>query len=263
MSTASTLPRARPGLDAWWRLTLTEGKLVARDTAGLVIPLGMPVLILVMAGLGITEEDRAASAPAFNGMSVLEGYIIPMTLAMVVAIIGMVNMPSFLATYRRYGILRRLSATPANPLMVLVAQVLVSLAQTVVGVGLAIGTAVVAFDLELPASSAPTVGAILLTAFAMYGVGMIVAAVSPTPNSSVAIGLVAFFAAMALGGGFGNRDALPERMAEIGGYLPFGAGLDVIGAAWVGESADGAQLAALAVTAAAGTLVGVRLFRWQ
>ncbi len=261
--TTTDLPSVRPGLDAWWRLTLTEGRLVARDTAGLVIPLGMPVLILVMAGLGITEEDRAASAPAFNGMSALEGYVVPMTLAMVVAIIGLVNMPSFLATYRRYGILRRLSATPANPLMVLVAQVLVSLAQTVVGVGLAVGTAMVAFDLEAPAGLLATGGAILLTAFAMYGVGMVVAAVSPTPNSSVAIGLVAFFATMALGGGFGNRDALPERLAEVGGYLPFGAGLDVIGAAWVGESADGAQLLALAAAAAVGVLVGVRLFRWQ
>lgn len=96
----------------------------------------------------------------------------------------------------------------------------------------------------------------------MYGVGMVVAAVSPTPNSSVAIGLVAFFVTMALGGGFGNRDALPERMAEVGGYLPFGAGLDVIGAAWVGESADGAQILALAATTAVGALVGVRLFRW-
>lgn len=261
--TTTDLLAARPGLDAWWRLTLTEGKLVARDTAGLVIPLGMPVLILVMAGLGITDEDRAASAPAFNGMSALEGYIVPMTLAMVVAIIGLVNMPSFLATYRRYGILRRLSATPANPLMVLVAQVLVSLAQTVVGVGLAVGTAVVAFDLEAPAGLLATGGAILLTALAMYGIGMVVAAISPTPNSSVAIGLVAFFATMALGGGFGNRDALPERLAEVGGYLPFGAGLDVIGAAWVGESADGAQLLALAAAAAIGVLVGVRLFRWE
>ena len=261
--TTTDLLAARPGLDAWWRLTLTEGKLVALDTAGLVIPLGMPVLILVMAGLGITDEDLAASAPAFNGMSALEGYIVPMTLAMVVAIIGLVNMPSFLATYRRYGILRRLSATPANPLMVLVAQVLVSLAQTVVGVGLAVGTAVVAFDLEAPAGLLATGGAILLTALAMYGIGMVVAAISPTPNSAVAIGLVAFFATMALGGGFGNRDALPERLAEVGGYLPFGAGLDVIGAAWVGESADGAQLLALAAAAAIGVLVGVRLFRWE
>ena len=261
--TTADLPVIRPGVEAWWRLTLTEGKLVARDTAGLVIPLGMPVLILVMAGMGITEEDRAASAPAFNGMSVLEGYVMPMTLAMVVALVGIVNMPSFLATYRRYGILRRLSATPANPLMLLVAQVLVSLAQTIVGVGLAVGTAMLAFDLAPPAGLLSTVGAVLLTAFAMYGVGMVVAAISPTPNSAVAIGLVAFFATMALGGGFGNRDALPDRLAEVGGYLPFGAGLDVIGSAWVGQGVDAGQLLALASTAVVGALVGVRLFRWQ
>lgn len=261
--TATDLPAARPGLDAWWRLTLTEGKIVARDTAGMVIPIVMPLLIMVMGSLGVTEEDRAASAPAFNGMSALEGYIIPMTLAMVVALVGIVNMPSFLATYRRYGILRRLSATPAHPLMVLVAQVLVSMAQTIVGVALAVVTAVVAFDLELPAGPAVTLAVLGLTALAMYGLGVLIAAVSPTPNASLAIGLLAFFAMMALGGGFGSRDALPERLAEIGGYLPFGAGMDVIGAAWVGESPDGGQLLVLAGVAVIGVVVGARLFRWQ
>lgn len=256
-------PPARPGIDAWARLTLTEGKIVARDTAGMVIPIVMPLLIMVMAGLGVTEEDRALTASQYNGMSVLEGYVVPMTLAMVVALVGVVNMPSFLATYRRYGILRRLSATPAHPMMVLVAQVLVSVAQTIVGVGLAVGVAVLAFDLELPGDVPVTLAVLALTSFAMYGLGVLVAAVSPTPNASLAIGLIGFFAMMALGGGFGSRDALPDRLADIGGYLPFGAGMDVIGAAWVGESPDGWQLLVLAVAAVVGVAVGVRFFRWQ
>lgn len=263
MKTMTVPPAARPGIDAWARLTLTEAKIVVRDTAGMVIPIAMPVLIMVMGSLGVTEEDRAHTASQYHGMSVLEGYIIPMTLAMVIALVGIVNMPSFLATYRRYGILRRLSVTPAHPLMVLVAQVLVSLAQTIVGVALAVGMAVVAFDLELPAGPVLTLAVLGLTSLAMYGLGVLVAAVSPTPNAALAIGLLAFFAMMALGGGFGSRDALPERLAEIGGYLPFGAGMDVIGAAWVGESPDGAQLLLLAGVAVVGVVVGVRFFRWQ
>lgn len=261
--TTTDLPAVRPGIGAWWRLTVSEAKIVARDTAGLVIPLGMPVLIMVMTSLGVTAEDRADSAGAFGGMSVLEGYVMPLTLTMVLALIGVVNMPSFLATYRRTGVLRRLSATPAHPMMVLVAQVLVSIAQSAVGIAFAVGTAVVAFDTELPADPLATLGTILLTAAAMYAIGMVVAAISPTPNSSVAIGLVAFFAIMALGGGFGSRDALPERLAEIGGYLPFGAGIDVIGATWTGAALDGDQLLALAATAAVGAVVGIWLFRWQ
>ena len=55
----------------------------------------------------------------------------------------------------------------------------------------------------------------------------------------------------------------PERLAEIGGYLPFGAGIDVIGATWTGGALDGDQLLALAATAAVGAVVGIRLFRWQ
>lgn len=259
----TTLHAIRPGPDAWLRMILTEGRLVARDTAGLIIPIGLPLLIMVMASLGLSDGTRAEPTAAFRGRTALEGYVVPMTLSMVVAVIGMVNMPSFLATYRRHGILRRLATTPASPVMVLIAQVVVSMVQTIVGVGLAVLVAGFAFDLRAPANLVLTFSAIVLTALAMYGVGVLVAAVSPTANSSVAIGLVVFFVTMALGGGFGGRAGLPETAADIGRHLPFGAGLDVISAAWVGAPLEVGQLIALAVTAALGTLVGVRLFRWQ
>lgn len=48
-------------------------------------------------------------------------FVLPLVLIMVIATIGVVNMPSFLAYYRRAGILRRLAVTPASPVMVLVA----------------------------------------------------------------------------------------------------------------------------------------------
>ena len=41
----------RPGPRAWAALVGAEARMVARDTAGLVMPFGMPVLILVMYGV--------------------------------------------------------------------------------------------------------------------------------------------------------------------------------------------------------------------
>ncbi|WP_199431262.1 ABC transporter permease [Qaidamihabitans albus] len=249
----------RPGPGAWALLTLTEGKLVARDTAGLIIPLGLPMLIMVMNGLG---ADRAG-IPEFGGLPALDAYVVPLTIAMVVALIGVVNMPSFLAAYRTTGVLRRLSVTPAHPVMVLVAQVLVSLAQSLLGVALALGLARLAFDVSPPRQLLGAVGVFLLMAAAMYAIGMLVAAVSPTTNASVAIGLVAFFALFALGGGFGGRQNLPDWLATAGAYLPYGAGLDVLSACWTGAGPAGGQLAALAATTVLAGGAAARLFRWS
>lgn len=261
MSTLDTVPAAaRPGADAWGYLILSESRLVVRDTAGLVIPVVLPLLIMVMSSLGITDDARGLSQ--FGGMSPLEAIVAPMTMVMIVAIVGIVNMPSFLATHRKTGVLRRLSTTPASPSMLLVAQVVVSFLQTAFGTALALGVAAVAFGLQAPRSLAVALGVFLLTALAMYAIGMLIGAVAPTTNAAIAIGLLVFFALMALGGGFGGPDALPDTLATIGERLPYGAGMDALAAAWIGEPVEALHLAVLTVTTVVATTIAVARFRW-
>ncbi|WP_277211612.1 ABC transporter permease [Isoptericola croceus] len=254
------LPEVRPGARAWFALMGAEAKMVARDTAGLIVPLGMPILILVMNGIGF---DTDVVIPGTDGRTAFDIFVLPITLTFIVAMVGVVNMPSFLATYRRTGILRRLGVTPASPVMVLVAQAVVGIAQILVGLVLAVGVAHLAFGANPPVDVWTAVGMLAFTVAAMYSVGMLVAAVAPTPQSSVAIGLVAFFAMAALGGLFGPRENLPEPLAEIGGVLPFGAAVDALGAAWAGDVVPVAALVGLAVTTVVSSAVAALMFRWE
>lgn len=254
------LPEIRPGARAWFTLMGAEAKMVARDTAGLIVALGMPILILVMNGIGF---DTDVVIPGTGGRTAFDLFVLPITLTFVVAMVGVVNMPSFLAAYRRTGILRRLGVTPASPVMVLVAQAVVGIAQIVVGLLLTLGVAFLAFGANPPVDGWVAVGVIALALVAMYGVGMLIAAVAPTPQSSVAIGLVAFFAMGALGGLFGPRENLPETLAEIGGVLPFGAAVDALGAAWAGDAVPVPALAGLVVTTVVSSALAALTFRWE
>ncbi|GGU91755.1 transport permease protein [Actinomadura cremea] len=242
---------------AYALLTWTEAKLVARDTAGLIVPLALPTLIMVMNGLGSSEPTND-----FEGLTAFDAYVLPLTLAMIVALIGIVNMPSFLAAYRKTGILRRLSVTPANPLAVLGAQAAVALAHTLAGVTIALVIARFAFDAALPRAPLTTAATFALATAAMFAVGLLIAAVAPTPNSAVAIGLLTFFATMATGGGFGTRDNLPDWLAAIGAHLPYGAALDALSNAWTGSTPPLAAIAALTSTALACTAIAAKTFRW-
>lgn len=230
-----------------------------RDTAGLVVPLGMPLLIMVMFGLG----DIHQSVEAFGGLSAFDAYVVPLALTMIVTVIGVVNIPSFLATYRKTGILKRLSVTPAHPVMVLAAQVVTSVAQTALGVGLALTVAVVAFDLSAPIRPGAAIGIGLLVAAAMYALGMVVAAISPTANSSVAIGLVVFFGMGALGGMFSPTENLPEVLATIGEAMPFGAAIQSLQATWAGHGIEVVRLASLSLTTIIASVVAAVYFRWD
>ncbi|WP_116946821.1 ABC transporter permease [Jiangella endophytica] len=256
MSTA-TITAHRPGPAAWVALMVCEAKMVIRDTAGLVVPIGLPLLIMVMNASAASDEEIA------HGRSALDVYVLPLVFTIVLATIGIVNMPSFLAYYRRSGILRRLAVTPASPAMVLVAQLVVSLVQAVIGIGIAFGVALLAFGARPPVNGWAALGVVALAIAAMYAAGMIVAAVAPTPNSAVAIGLVGFFALGALGGLFGGTDALPSAVARVGEWLPFGASVEALSDAWAGTPVDGAHLIALAVATVVGAVVAAVAFRWD
>lgn len=257
--TATTIRARRPGFNAWLRLTQAEARMVGRDTAGLIVPLGLPLLILVMQAVSI-EDTAVEVAP---GATVLDVYVLPVVLTMVVATIAVINMPSFLATYRKTKMLRRLAVTPASPSMVLVAQFVVSLVQVIIGIGLAFAVGTIFFEANLPSN---LIAALLVLAgccAAMYAVGMIVASVAPTPNSSVALGLMAFFAMAAVGGMFGGIQNLPEALSTVGVWLPFGASVEAFQSVWLGEAVDWQNWVSLAVTTVVGASVAAILFRWE
>ncbi|MEV0614182.1 ABC transporter permease [Nonomuraea sp. NPDC050404] len=247
----------RPGPRAWGVMLISELKMTTRDTAGLIVPFGLPLLILVMNAAAAAEQQIA------HGRTALDVYVLPLVFTMVVATTGVINMPSFLAYYRRSGILRRLGVTPASPAMVLFAQVAVSVAQTFVGIAIAWTVAMLAFDAKPPVSIGAAIGVFALATAAMYAAGLIVAALAPTPNSAVAIGLALYFAIGALGGMFGGRDSLPGVLATIGEWLPFGAAVASISAAWIGAPVAAAHLIALAAGVVLGGVVGAAFFRWE
>lgn len=260
MSTIDAGPRAphrphRPGLRSLGVLVLSEAKMVARDTAGLIVPLGLPPLILVTSAGSSGEQMITADRTA------LDLFVLPLVLTMVLTMVGVLNMPSFLAYYRRTGILRRLAVTPASPVMVMAAQVIVSIVQSVLGIALALVVALAVFGAHPPVDLLPAVGVLILAGAAMYATGMIVAATAPTPNSAVAIGLIGFLLLGATGGMFGG--SLPEPIARIGAHLPFGASVEALGAAWAGQPISAAPLLSLALAVVLGVTIAAWLFRWE
>lgn len=248
----------RPGFRAWRTMFVAESKMVVRDTAGLIVPLGLPLLILVLQGLMIPE----AGVNLPSGHSIMGVYALPIVFTMVVATVGMINVPSFLATYRKNGILKQLSVTPASPMMVLISQLLVGVAKIIVGMIAAYVVAQMMYGVGTPDHLLTFLAVLGATTFAMFSVGMIVSSISPTPNSAIAIGLVAFFAIGALGGMFGPVE-LPGILDTIGSWLPFGAAVDGLQAAWLGESVEARTWLGLGATTGLGVLVSAALFRWE
>ncbi|OUZ12159.1 ABC transporter [Aeromicrobium sp. PE09-221] len=246
-----------PALRPLAMLVRGEAKMVIRDTAGLVIPVALPLLIMVMNASSASDEEIV------GGRTALDIFVLPIVFAIVIATIGIINMPSFLTIYRKTGILRRLAVTPISPMTVLGAQVIVSLVQALLGLAIAFTVAAVAFDARLPIDLVPALGIVALSIAAMYALGMVVAALAPTPNAAIAIGLITFFTIGALGGMFGGPDTLPEVIDRIGAVLPFGAAVDGLSAAWAGEPVPWRCWVSLGATSVLGAGIAAATFRWD
>ncbi|GIE98742.1 ABC transporter permease [Paractinoplanes rishiriensis] len=234
-----------------WRLLVgAELKTVSRDTAGLIIPIALPLLVLVGNALNLPAESLAR-------------YVVPLVLVIVIATIGLVNMPSVLATYRTTGVLRRLAVTPVRPEAVLGAHLTAGGVQILGGVLLAAAVAVAGFGAAAPADLLVTAGVILLTTVAMFAGGLLIAAVAPTVNAALAIGLLVFFGLGGVGGMFGPVTNLPGWLARVGEALPFGAAVRALTAAWTGGGPAWGSLLALAACTVVCGFTATRFFRWS
>jgi ABC-2 type transport system permease protein len=122
---------------AFWKPAKAELKLFTREPLAVFFILAFPLILLWLNGSRSGDMDR-----------LLPGYM-----ALILATVGLTQLPSMLATYRERGILRRLATTPVPPATVLGAQLVVHLAASTIAVALLLAVAGAFFDVALPQGS--------------------------------------------------------------------------------------------------------------
>jgi ABC-2 type transport system permease protein len=241
------------------KLTLTELKLFLREPTAVFFAVIFPPLLLGV--LGVIPGFREPSED-LGGQRVIDLYV-PIMIAFVLAMLAVSVLPTFLATYREKGILRRLSTTPVRPGSVLLAQLVMGVGMALVAVALVLGVGVVAFDTAIPAQPLGYLVAFGLAAAATFAVGMVVAAVAPSGKAASAIGSILFFPMMFLAGLYFPREAMPDILRRVSDFTPLGAGVQALQDAATGAWPQPLHLAVLAAIAIAASLTAAKLFRWE
>ena len=103
--------------------------------------------------------------------------------------------------------------------------------------------------------------AFLLGMSALFSLGLLVAAVAPTPGIASAMFVPLFALVMFLGGVYLPRQMLPEFLIRIGDYTP--PGIQALLDAWGGTSPQPAQLAVMVVITVLAGAAASRRFRWE
>lgn len=246
-------------MSALSRLTVSETKLFFREPIGVFFALAFPPILLVVFGLipAFREHDKA-----LGGLRVLDLYA-PVVVAMAITMFALSGLPQQFATYREKGVLRRMRTTPVKPVVMLGAQLLMSVLLTVGVLVLLLVIGRVAFAVELPRQFLGYLVGFLLCTLAMLAIGLLVASIAPSGKGAGAIGSILFFPFLFFAGMWGPRETMPEVLRRISDFTPLGAGVQSLGDAAAGHWPQLLHVAVmLGWTIVAGGLAA-RYFRWE
>jgi ABC-2 type transport system permease protein len=258
-TTAGPVPPARVRGTMLGRLTRTELRLFIRERSGPVFAIGLPLMLLIIFGnLPFYREHRQN----FGGRTLLDLYV-PILSAFVLATLSFNVIPAVLAGYREKGVLRRLRTTPAGPVRVLAAQLLVNLMTAAVSVVAVLLVARVAFGVSLPRQPIGYLIGIVLAALALMAIGLCIAAAAPNGRIANAVGVATFYVMMFSAGLFFPIAAMPPVLRRISRAAPLGAAVQALTDATEGHWPHPVQLITLAAYAVGFGAGAVRLFRWE
>jgi ABC-2 type transport system permease protein len=242
---------------AFRNLVAVEAKLLAREVVPLLWGIGFPMVLLSVIGTFSPGPDSS-----LGGISLVTAYV-PVLIAFSCATFALQGLPAVLAGYRERGILRRLNATPVGAGRLLGAQLTVNLSVALIAtIGiLVVGAA--AFGVPLPGQPAGFVLALVLTAAAMIGLGLLVASLARNGRVAGAVGTMIFLPLMFFAGLWMPQAAMPAALRTAGDDTPLGAAVAALSRSMAGQWPSASSLGVLAAYAVVFGLLAWRLFRWE
>jgi ABC-2 type transport system permease protein len=243
----------------FWKLTGSELRLLLREPMVAFFGLVFPTVLVII--LGSIPSFREPSAD-MGGLRVIDLYV-PITLALILAMLGLQTTPAVLATYREKGVLRRLATTPAPPVALLGAQLFVSLATAVFSAALVLLVGWFVFDVALAQNPVAYFLSFLLAAAAVFAVGLFIAAVAPSGKAANAFGTILFFPSMFFAGLWAPREVMPDVIQRIGDFTPLGAGERALHEAFTGSWPALISLTVLVAYVVVFGAAAAKLFRWE
>jgi ABC-2 type transport system permease protein len=244
------------------KLFLMQFKLYLREPIAFFFSLAYPALLLLFFGT-IYGNDPA---PEFWGRNF--GTVdasVPAYVGIIIGTVALMGIPIDTASNRESGVLRRYRATPLHPLVYLLANVIVYLMITLLGMGILVVVGRLVFGLRMAGSWFSVFVALILSALAFFSAGYLIASMAPTARIAQVVGMVIFFPMMFLSGAGMPLQLLPETLQRVSKFLPLTYVVRLVQGLWFGDPWRTLWLPVLVLVGmiVIGTTASARFFRWE
>ena len=245
---------------ALFKYTWTEIKLFMREPIGAFFTLVFPLMMLFLFGAIYGNEP----SPYFNGYGTVD-ISIPAYTAMIIGTTGLMGLSITMSAYREKGILRRLRATPIQPYVILISQVVVIFIMTIAGMLLLILAGKLVYNIRFDGNPFNVALAFIYGSLSFFSLGFVLASVMPNARTAQVVSMVIFYPMLFLSGAGMPLEILPDSVRKVSKFLPLTHVVTLLRGLWTGDtwSQHTTEIIVLGCMMVVGVLVSAWTFRWE
>lgn len=243
------------------RLSWVELKLFLREPMTVLFSLALPLIILFILGGVFGNEANTGGFEIYRGVGAMSFYV-PAYLALVAASVCLISIPTHLAGNRDRGVLKRFHASSLPAGTVAGAEIAVALAVSSVSAFLLLIAAALVYEFDSALSVAGVIGTFLVVTIGFAAFGILLGALLPTARSAQAVGMLAWFVMLFLGGAGPPPEVLTDSMQTISEITPLWHAVRMMQDPWLGLDPGNSWLVFGGITAVSAGLA-LRFFRWE
>lgn len=238
-------------MKAFLTILRMESCFVLRGIDTLFFGVGFPALVAIC--LCLLVQDTNALASSFAAVSTIG-----------ICATGLMGIPLTLADYRHRKVLKRYCVTPISPFWILFTQFVINF--VIALLSMLVVYWIMYADVSLPwqGNALYFLFSFILNAFALYGVGLLIASVSPTVKIANLICTLLYFPMIFLSGTVIPYELMPAFLQRIMDFSPLTQGIVLLNHMFLqNDAAIGIPILVLLVIGCSSWIVSVRCFRWS
>lgn len=215
------------------RLTGLELRLMVREPGVLIGLIGFPLAtVLVLAGVfgQAPDPDFAGIAPDDH---YLAGYV-----GVVLASLGLITIPTHLASRRELGVLRRFRASGLGAGAMVASEVALGAVLGVVAAAVVLATGAAVYGVRAPEDPVGVAAWFVVGLACFIAIGGALGSLVGNGRSATAIGNLLFVPVFLLGGGGPPRAVMTGGMQAVADALPLSHVVGGLRQAWLGSTDD-------------------------
>ncbi|MBC9707032.1 MAG: ABC transporter permease [Enterococcus sp.] len=241
------------------RLAKIEGRLAIRSIDGILFGIAMPLGVLLLTTMiaGNNQVGNASYTFLDSSFSAL--------LVVGICATAFMGIPLTICDYRDKKILKHFFVTPASPVHLIAAQMVVAAITSIISAVLIIFVSIVFLDYHMQGNWGILIASYFLVMSAMYSLGLLIASLCKNIKIANLVCSAVYFPMLFLSGAVIPFELFPDGIQKVATFLPLTQGIKLLKSVSLGQSVGNPQFIVILLLCI--TILGfglaAKFFRWE